>query len=146
MKKITLHSTEYQIGRLDLFQSLNVARLVAPILPVIFNDALGAIAQAIVASKEEGEASIEDKLGEVVNLMAISEPVLKCIAEMKQADFDTVVRSCLGAVERHNGKTWAPVMQNGVCMFDDIDSGTALVLVFHVLWSELRPTISALKL
>lgn len=143
-KKVTLNKVEYVIGRLDLFQSLNVSRLVSPILPIIFHETLSKIADAIIASRSETEAEIEDKLKEIANLLLICQPVLKEISQMKREDFETVIQTCLGCVERKVDKSFTKVCSDGVILFDDIDQGSALVLVFHVLARELRPTIAAL--
>ncbi len=49
---------------------------------------------------------------------------------------DTALNVCLGVVSRNMGgdRGWAPVVaSNGALMFDDIDMGTMLQIVWHVI-------------
>lgn len=145
-KNITLNGMEFSIGRLDLFDALNVSRVIAPVLPVLLSETLGAVARALDTSKSVDEATAEDRISELGKLIVMSEPVFKQIAAMPRADFESVVRTCLSACEIRIGKTWSKVVQNGAVMFDNIDQATALILCVHVIWRELNPIIGALNL
>ena len=145
-KKVKVGEHEYMIGRLDLFEASNLSRLCAPILPVLFHEVLSRVALEVLKSKDSETATPEERITEIGQLISICEPVLKAIADMKRADFETVLRTALSCVERKQGKTWAKVMPDGVLAFDDIDVQTCFTLVIHVLSRELRPTIAALGL
>ena len=79
---ITLDGCEYVLGRLDMFQSLNLTRLVSPLLPVLFSDVFGNALKTLFASKELKEASLEDVIAEINLIVSISEPVLVRFAQL----------------------------------------------------------------
>lgn len=143
-KKVTVGGIEYMIGRLDLFEAMNLSRICAPILPVLFHEVLSRVALAVLQSKKEDEATPEERIAEIGTLIQLSTPILQAIAKMPRDDFETVIRTGLSCIERRVGKSWQKVMQNGELIFDDIDQQTAFTLVVHVLARELRPTIAAL--
>ena len=143
-KKVKVGGIEYMIGRLDLFEAMNLSRICAPILPTLFHEVLSRVALAVLKSKPEGEATPEDRITEIGALIQLSTPILQAIAKMPRADFDSVIKTGLSCIERRVGKTWQKIMQNGELIFDDIDQQTAFTLVVHVLARELRPTIAAL--
>ena len=145
-KKVELDGSTYLINRLDLFEAMNLSRICAPILPVLFHEVLSRVAMAVLKSKPEGEATPEDRVTEIGALIQLSTPILKAIAAMPRGDFDAVIKTALGCIERRVGKTWQKVMKDGVLAFDDIDQQMAFTLVIHVLARELRPTIAALGL
>ena len=145
-KKVELDGSTYLINRLDLFEAMNLSRICAPILPVLFHEVLSRVALAVLKSKPEGEATPEDRVTEIGALIQLSTPILKAIAAMPREDFDAVIKTALGCIERRVGKTWQKVMKDGVLAFDDIDQQMAFTLVIHVLARELRPTIAALGL
>lgn len=145
-KKVELDGSTYLINRLDLFEAMNLSRICAPILPVLFHEVLSRVALAVLKSKPEGEATPEDRVTEIGALIQLSTPILKAIAAMPREDFDAVIKTALGCIERRVGKTWHKVMKDGVLAFDDIDQQMAFTLVIHVLARELRPTIAALGL
>lgn len=143
-KKVKVGGIEYMIGRLDLFEAMNLSRICAPILPVLFHEVLSRVALAVLQSKKEEEATPEERIEEIGMLIHMSTPILQAIAKMPRDDFETVIRTGLSCIERRVGKSWQKVMQNGELIFDDIDQQTAFTLVVHVLARELRPTIAAL--
>lgn len=145
-KKVELDGSTYLINRLDLFEAMNLSRICAPILPILFHEVLSRVALAVLKSKPEGEATPEDRVTEIGALIQLSTPILKAIAAMPREDFDAVIKTALGCIERRVGKTWQKVMKDGVLAFDDIDQQMAFTLVIHVLSRELRPTIAALGL
>lgn len=143
-KKVKVGGVDYMIGRLDLFDAMNLSRICAPILPVLFHEVLSRVALAVLQSKDEEAATPEERIAEIGTLIQLSTPILQAIAKMPRDDFETVIRTGLSCIERRVGKSWQKVMQNGELIFDDIDQQTAFTLVVHVLARELRPTIAAL--
>ena len=140
---ITLDGCEYVLGRLDMFQSLNLTRLVSPLLPVLFSDVFGNAIKTLFASKELKEASLEDVIAEINLIVSISEPVLVRFAQLPEADYKKIIDTCLGCIERKQGDHWFRVWENGVPRFDDMETATVLNLVFRVIVRELRPFIAA---
>lgn len=142
-ERLTLEGAEYTIGRLDLFQSLNLTRLVSPLLPVLFNDVFSNALRAIFASKDRGEATLEEVIQEVNLVVGISEPLLIRFAQLSEADYRKIIETCLGCCERKAGDKWVRVHENGTLRFMDMDNATVLNLCFRVIVRELRPTIAA---
>lgn len=134
--KIKVGPHTYMLGRLDMFEALDVCRRAAPILPILFHE--------VLKSKDEGEASAEDRIDELGRLISMSQPALKAIAAMPRDDYMTIIRVCLSCAERKVGKTWAKVVVDGNLMFTDIEQADVLQIVIRVLGRELRPTIAAL--
>lgn len=143
-KKVKVGGVDYMIGRLDLFEAMNLSRICSPILPVLFHEVLSRVALAVLHSKKEDEATPEERIAEIGTLIQLSTPILQAIAKMPRDDFETVIRTGLSCIERRVGKAWQKIMQGGELIFDDIDQQTAFTLVVHVLARELRPTIAAL--
>lgn len=142
-EKISIQGTEYVIGRLDLFKALDVSRRIGPVLPMIFSDMVEELAEVIRASHDDKTATLEERLNDYATLLSTCGPVLQCIAGMKKEDFDFVLKTCLGAVERKTESGYARLMQGDRLMFADVDQVTALRLIFRVLARELRPMFAA---
>lgn len=142
-ERVTLDGNEYVIGRLTLFQSLNLTRLVSPLLPVLFSDVFSNALKTLLVSKEMGEASLEDVIREINLIVGISEPVLIRFAQLPESDYRKIIDTCLGCVERKQDDHWFYVWENGVARFDDMETATIFNLVFRVIVRELRPFIAA---
>lgn len=143
-QKLTFNGHEYIIGRLDLFQSLNLTRLVSPFLPVLFNEVFKSVLKTLFASKQLKEASVDEVLEEISAVVALCEPVLTRFAQLPKDDFETIIKLALGCVERKDEGGYFRVMENGTLRYGDIDQFEALNLVLRVIVRELRPTITAL--
>ena len=144
--KIEVGGHEYTLGRLDLFDSLNVSRLTAPILPILFHEVLSKVALEVLRSPDGESATPEDRVEAIGKLIYLSSPVLNALADMPEENFKKVVRTCLSCAERKMGKGWAKVMIDGQLAFHDMTQQDSLTIVLHVLSRELRPTIAALGL
>lgn len=142
-QNLVLGENEYIIGRLDMFQSLNLTRLAAPFLPVLFNDVFKNVIKSLFESKKLKEAKIDDVLNEISVAITVCEPVLIRFAQLPQDDFNTIIKTCLSCVERKQDKHWFKVMESGVLRFTDIDQYEVLNLCFRVIVRELRPIIAA---
>ena len=142
-ERVTLDGCEYVIGRLDLFKSLNLTRLVSPLLPVLFSDVFGNALKTLSASKQLKEASLDDVIAEINLIVSISEPVLIRFAQIPESDYKKIIDMCLSCVERKQGDHWFKVWENGVSRFDDMANSTVLNLIFRVIVRELRPFIAA---
>lgn len=142
-QNIVLSGHEYIIGRLDLFQSLNLTRLVSPFLPVLFNEVFKNVLKTLFVSKQLKEANVDDVLEEISAVVALCEPVLTRFAQLPKSDFEEIVKVSLGCIERKDNDRWFKVMENGTLRYSDIDQFEALNLVLRVIVRELRPTITA---
>lgn len=143
---VTVGGHRYKVGRLDLFDSLNVSRLAAPILPILFHEVLSKVALEVMNSPDADKASPEERIEAIGKLIYLSAPILKALADMPEANFRKIVRTCLSCVERKCDKLWSRVMADGNLMFQDMTQQDCMTLVIHVLSRELRPTIAALGL
>lgn len=145
--KVMVGGHEFSIGRLDLFEALNVSRLVSPILPVLFGNVLSKIVEAFEKSKDSEGATDEDRLNEIAFLITSSQPCLQVLAQMPKEDFETVIKTCLGCVEiKNDAGTWTRLMSNGVLVRQDLNQTEALILTVRVICRELRPFAIAVGL
>ena len=142
-KIITVGEHQYTLGRLDMFQALNVSRLAAPLLPILFHEVFSRVAMELLKGDEKTD---EERVEAIGRLVQMSEPLLRAIATMPEKNFETIVRTCLSCAERKVGRSWARVMLDGQLAFQDITQHEVLSIVIHVLCRELRPTIAALGL
>ena len=142
--EIKVGGYEYTLGRLDMFEALDVARRAAPVLPIIFHEVLSKVMLQVLQSKDEATATAQDRVEEMGKLIYMSAPALQAIAAMPKDDYFTIVKTCLSCAERRVGKTWARVMVDGNLLFQDMTQADVLEIVIRVLGRELRPTIDAL--
>jgi hypothetical protein len=140
-KHVTLNGSEYSIGRLNLFQALDVCRLVSPMLPALFGGVLDGLVKISETAKEGEE---QDTAAQIALALTVSQPLFAKIAEMPKDDFQTVISTCLSCVEKKRGKGWGKVIADGVPM-DDVSVFDAIALSVHVIVRELRPFMNALN-
>lgn len=141
---VVLGEHEYQIGRLDCFDAMHVARLVSPLLPAFFSEVFGRVLDLVHKSKDENGATLDDIFAEVGEVIALCEPLAYRVASMDRESFESVVKTCLSCVERKTGKTYGRVYVNGNMMFADMEMNEILQLTIKVIDRELRPTIVGL--
>ena len=137
---ITVSGREYVLGRLNLFDALEVSRLIAPIAPILLSEVIGKLA----AELQDENAKPEERLLTIATLLSASQPVLKIISEMPRADCQSSIPMCLSVVEKNTASGYARLMQNGQLMFDDLDTMSAIALTIHVIARELNPIIASL--
>lgn len=137
---ITVSGREYVLGRLNLFDALEVSRLIAPIAPILLSEVIGKLASEL----QDENAKPEERLLTIATLLSASQPVLKIISEMPRADFQSIITMCLSVVEKKTSTGYARLMQNGQLMFDDLDTMSAIALTIHVIARELNPIIASL--
>lgn len=135
---------EYRVGRLDVFDALQVARLIAPMAPVFFGSIIGKIGDLMKASKESEGASASEVFSEVATTLEACEPILWRLASMDRKSFESIVKTCLSCVERRDAKSFGRVMVDGNLMYGDIDLMTVIRLTITVVGREVRPIFAAL--
>ena len=145
-EKVEVGGHVYLLGRLDLFEALDMSRRAAPVLPVIFHEVLSKVALEVLNDKSDSDtASHEDRIDALGRLIYMSEPAFQAIAAMPKDDFMTIVKTALSCIERNTGKAWVRVMStDGALMFNDLTQQDVMDLTIRVLARELRPTIAAL--
>ncbi|WP_293797213.1 phage tail assembly chaperone [uncultured Pantoea sp.] len=123
---------KYRTSKLSVFDQLKVTRKLLPVLAGIMPD-IQSIKSA-VAPKADGGTNSEA-------VYAVMEKALPKIAEkladMTEEDTNAIIFPCLSVVARQNGKGWAPVMNSGELMFDDIDLMSMLQMVGRVVGDSL---------
>lgn len=123
---------KYRTSKLSVFDQLKVTRKLLPVLAGIMPD-IQSIKFA-VAPKADGGTNSEA-------VYAVMEKALPKIAEkladMTEEDTNAIIFPCLSVVARQNGKVWAPVMNSGELMFDDIDLMSMLQMVGRVVGDSL---------
>nr|DAG77437.1 MAG TPA: tail assembly chaperone protein [Caudoviricetes sp.] len=140
-KHVTINGSEYVIGRLDCFQALNVARLASPVIPYLFS---GVIKAFLELWKEKGEQTPnEDFGGQLAMALSCAQPLFDRLAQMPKKDFNEILAICLSCVEKKRGKTFGPVVNEGV-PYDDVGSADVLRLALEVVVREIRPIGAAL--
>ena len=64
--------------------------------------------------------------------------------DIRKEDLDFMLETCLPFVRRRNVKnTWIPIYNNKSLLFDDIDGGSLLEILFQVLLDYLPDFITA---
>ncbi len=135
---------EYRIGRLNCFEQLHVARLIAPLAPILVGQIYGKVL-ALIQKYRDGEADNAAKnLDEVIDLVRDLEPFLYRLSLMDRGSFESIVKTCLSCVERCDGRTFGRVMVDGNLMYADMDGAAVIQLVMAVVAREVRPFIAAL--
>ena len=132
MTEIELSGQQYRIGKLTAMPQFHVSRRIAPIIPTLI-PVFMKLAKGGVAGDLSG---FSEALG----------PFADGIAAMDDAASEFVLSTCLSAVSRQNGQTWATIWnrQHNTCMFDDIDLGVMINLTVSVIQDSLAPFIRGL--
>lgn len=133
---VKVGDAEYRLGKLDLFSSLEVSRLAAPTLPILFSGVIEGFLH--MWQEKSGASESAGMMDELVMVLSVSKPLLDQIAAMPKEQFDSIVSTCLSCVEKKRGKLWSPVIKDGV-PFDDLSAGDSLILTLRVLIREIRP-------
>lgn len=128
--EVTINGETYRIGKLTAFQQFHVSRKIAPLIPPLV--------PAFMSLSEVDMAA--DKL---IGTLA---PLAGELAEMPDDKAEYVMGTTLSAVKRRQGESWAPIWseQAKTLMFQDIDLGVAMQLVYRVIVDSLGPFIQGL--
>jgi hypothetical protein len=135
----------YQVGKLNAFEQLHVARRLAPML----GDLVSIFKQHpnLISDGESDGESAESRILE----LALG-PLSHTFAKMSNEDVDFIVNTCLSACQRKQERGYAKVFVNGHLMFQDIQLDTLLGLTFAVIEENLgsffptgRPASDTLK-
>ncbi|MDU5474022.1 MULTISPECIES: phage tail assembly chaperone [unclassified Pantoea] len=115
---------QYRVAKLSVFDQLKVSRKLLPVLAGLLGDF-----QNIQAAT---------KGGDIYKAMETTLPkIADALAALSEDDTNAILFPCLSVVARKNGTTWAPVMSQGVMMFDDIDLMSLLQIVGRVVVDSL---------
>lgn len=138
---VMVNGCEYVLGRLNLFDALDISRKIAPLAPALINEVIGKLASEF----SDASKSAEDKAMNLALLLTASKPALDILARMPREDFEGVVKTALSVVEKKTAAGYARVISGGQLMFDDLDQVTALALTIHVIARELNPIFASLN-
>jgi hypothetical protein len=135
---VEIAGINFRIGKLSAFQQFHIVRRIAPLL-----SGLGETFARAPAPAAEGEAvPAEESNPELWSALG---PVADALAKMTDADTEYVLKLCLGVCQRQqDGGLWSRVVgPSGQTMFDDIDLGVMMQLVFAVVQENLSGFFSA---
>ena len=124
----------YSLHRLSAFEQCDLARRVAPLLPLVVP-----AFQAITAGRDAPVAP-SDVAAEMV---AGLHPVFAALGAMDEKDFNALLRTALKSVEVRDGSRgeFHKIIDGGTLMRDDLPDETLLILVVRSCVFNLRPTI-----
>ena len=126
-----IKGVNYRTSKLSVFDQLKVTRKLLPVLAGIMPD-MQSIKDAL--PKEGGEADPQAVYGVLEKALP---KIAEKLADMTEEDTNAIIFPCLSVVARQNGKVWAPVMNSGELMFDDIDLMSMLQMVGRVVGDSL---------
>lgn len=119
-----IKGVQYRTAKLSVFDQLKVSRKLLPVLAGMMADF-----QSIKAATQGGD---------VYKAMETALPkIADSLADMTEEDTNAIIFPCLSVVSRKNGNAWAPVMNQGELMFDDIDLLSMLQMVGRVVGDSL---------
>jgi hypothetical protein len=127
MREFDLEDHSYRAGDLDPRVALHVARRILPIL----------VGLGVVVGKD-GKPALK-------NPFAAMAPAVDIYSKMSNEDVDFINDSCLAVVQVKQGKGWAPVTRDGARMFDFIDIGVELKIVWEVGRANVGPFLRAFQ-
>lgn len=128
MGKTIINDVTYSTGRLPAKVQFHVVRRLGKVL-----GKLSGMAGLIKAGTTPEELQADPEFG-----MAMLEPLAEGLAEMSDEAADYVIDHCLAVVERKQASGgMASVMVAGKLMFEDMDMGVMIQLVWAVLQENL---------
>lgn len=133
-----INGKQYRSGKLDAFKQFHVARRLAPLLSGVSS----AVKTEGATPAAEGETTAPAPKRDFADFL---EPMADAIAHMPDADCDYILFTCLGAVQRQEGTSWAKLVAPGnrSLMFDDIDMGVMINITLKVIQDNLGNFFSA---
>lgn len=137
MSEIEHGGNTYRIGKLNAFQQLHVSRRLAQILPTML---------PLLAAIKHSDVIAQAMSGNPSGLSEIAGPATRALAEMSDADVEYIIGTCMNVVARKDGKSWAPLMRDGVQMFDDVGMGDLLTLTVNVVNASLADFMRGLAM
>lgn len=126
MTEFKLNGVAYQAGKLDAIKQFHVVRRLAPVVAALAGEDLSAL-----------------RAGQMESVLPA---IAEAVSAMPDANVDYVLNACLGVVSRDtgSGRGFAPIYGRGGMMFDDIDMGVMMQLVWRVLEADLEGFFAAL--
>jgi hypothetical protein len=141
MTRITINGNEYSIGKLSAFDQFHVARRLAPVIAVLFEDnEVQALARAGLDKKAEATAGAGEQKTPLDADFAL---LAKALAVLNDQDVEFIFNKCLEAVERKQATGFTRVRVNGVTMFE-LELQELLQLCWHVARENLGNFTDAL--
>jgi hypothetical protein len=146
-----LDGNSYQIGKMDLFDQIHVARKIAPAISGL-GESISLIQDKLkhLSDVDEDQEAFFNKV-----LWSGSGPITEALSQMKEEDVNYVMKKCLSVVMRLDkiSNRWSKVTaSNGQPMYQDIDMLVMMRLVWAVIQDNLgsffqnrpgQPTVGA---
>lgn len=127
--EITIKNHRYRTGVLDLFEAMEVTRIVGPVYFAMQVGAAGIVKDA------PAPEDIDDPLAA---LNAMFSSAATALAKIPREDFAYLMRTCFAVCERESGAGWARLTTpNGAMMFQDLSSGDGFKLIKAVVQENL---------
>ncbi len=149
MNDLEIGGHQYRIGDLDVFKQFHVARKIAPLLPAFIKgrqEVAQAMLDQVAKLKPEGgeaptaPAPSTDEPPElsVVSFATMMAPIADALSKLSDEDSEYVLKACLSACTRLQGKNWARLVINGNLMLQDIKLPDMLQLAYAVIQAKLE--------
>lgn len=124
MKEVIIQGKTYRIGKLNAFAQMYILKRAAPVL-----------------GKLQGLLQLAD----TAHPESFVGPLGEAIGQLPDESLEYVCNACLDVCQRHvEGGGWAPLRQDGVTMYADLDLLTLLSLTVHTIKDNLAEFFRAL--
>jgi hypothetical protein len=141
MSDFEIDGKQYRTTRkLDVFDQLDVARKLAPLLL-----SLTPTPEMRQRLQAEALARTNGGNGPVVDVAEMMVPTIRGLAEMASEDVRFVTSTCASVVSRNQGAGWMPIWNAAGkrMMFEDIDAMALLQISWQVIQENLSNFIRA---
>jgi hypothetical protein len=112
--ELNIGGVDYQVGSMDAFSQLHVARKLSPAMPIL---------EPLLADRNAGK--------DVTLLVVI------LMSRLTDEETEYVIEKCLSVVSRKQDKGWAKIRANGVMMFQDTSMAAVVQLTAAAIAENL---------
>ncbi|WP_439040337.1 phage tail assembly chaperone [Serratia bockelmannii] len=124
---------QYRAAKLNVFEQLKISRKLLPLLSGLLSEI------SVIRQLKSGQISIEDAIKTALPAIA------QALSDISEDDSNAIIHPCLAVVSVQQGKSYAPIFNNGQLMFDDIDLMKMLEIVARVVGDSLGNFLGELQ-
>ncbi|MBH2533870.1 hypothetical protein I5Q27_00190 [Serratia marcescens] len=124
---------QYRAAKLNVFEQLKISRKLLPLLSGLLSEI------SVIRQLKSGQISIEDAIKTALPAIA------QALSAISEEDSNAIIHPCLAVVSVQQGKSYAPIFNNGQLMFDDIDLMSMLEIVARVVGDSLGNFLGELQ-
>lgn len=124
---------QYRAAKLNVFEQLKISRKLLPLLSGLLSEI------SVIRQLKTGQISIEDAIKTALPAIA------QALSDISEDDSNAIIHPCLAVVSVQQGKSYAPIFNNGQLMFDDIDLMSMLEIVARVVGDSLGNFLGELQ-